>query len=103
MFEYIEFTHVPGTRKDRNLIMLALSTCGFCKRAKSFLNEQQVEYSFVDIDTLDPEVKKRVREEFSDKFKKIPTFPALIMDGEDVLTGFIKPSWVSHLGLEDAQ
>ena len=99
MFEYLEFTRVPGTRKDKDLIMLALSTCGFCRRAKEFLAEHQVEYRYVDVDSLDPEIKKQIRADFTEKFKKIITFPALIMDGEDMLTGFIKPSWVDHLGL----
>ena len=43
----MDIKHVDG--KDKGKVFLyALSTCGWCKKTKAFLNEQGVEYSYVD-------------------------------------------------------
>ena len=97
MFDYLDFNRVEGENTDKDLKLIALSTCSFCQRAKAYLAEKNIEYSYVDMDALDPEVKKKVRTEFKDKFKNRITFPALIINDSDVLTGFIRFNWKNTL------
>ncbi len=101
MFKYLDCKRVPGEKGHREPIMITLTTCSFCKRAKAFLAENKIEYSYIDMDTLEPEIKKQIRAEFKEKFKDTITFPALIINNTDILTGFIKPSWQLTLGLKN--
>ncbi|MBI9103320.1 MAG: glutaredoxin [Spirochaetales bacterium] len=101
MFEYLDFKQVDGNDIGKELKLIALSTCSFCKRGKAYLEEKNIKHSVVDMDSLDPEVKKRVRADFKEKFKDRITFPALIIDDEDVLTGFIRFTWKEKLGIEN--
>ena len=101
MFDYLDFQEIPGKRNGRELKMLALSTCGFCKRAKAFLKEQEIGYSFIDVDTLEKSVRKQIRSDFALKHGKTITYPTLLIGDEDYLVGFIKDSWVSALKIKE--
>ena len=51
--------HVEG--EDRGDVMLyALSTCGWCKKTKALLQELGVAYKYVDVDQLDLEELEEV-------------------------------------------
>ena len=99
MFNYLDFIQVDGKDSGKDLKLLALSTCSFCKRAKAFLAEKEIKYSYVDIDTLDSEEKVQVRAEFKEVFGERITFPALIINDTDKITGFIRFSWNEIFGL----
>ncbi len=101
MFDYLNFTEVEGSKANKDLKMLSLSTCGFCKRAKAFLKEQEIRYSYVDVDSLEKDVKKQLRREFAEVHGKAITYPTLFIDGKDILVGFVRPSWITTLELED--
>lgn len=101
MFDYLDFNDMSGANKQKELKMLALSTCGFCKRAKAFLKEYDIAYSFLDADTLDKDTRKQIRKDFSGKHGKAITFPTLLVGDDDVLIGFIKKSWLLTLELEE--
>jgi len=47
----MDIKHVSGKDKGK-VFIYALSTCGWCKKTKAFLNEQGVEYSYVDVDLV---------------------------------------------------
>ena len=93
MFENIEFTEIGGNDTGKALKLFALTTCGFCKRAVSFLNENNVSYSMVYIDKLDPQDKQRVKDEFLAKFGQKMLFPTLVIDDSEFLPGFIRLHW----------
>jgi len=101
MFDYLDFIDMPGTKTNKDLKVLALSTCGFCKRAKAFLKEYDVAYSTLDVDTLDKETRKQIRKDFTQTHGKPITFPTLLIGDDDALTGFIKKSWLLTLELEE--
>ena len=100
MFDFIEFTEVPGESGDHELKLFALSTCGFCKRAIAFLKEQGVGYSFVYVDKLPVGVKKRTKDEFHKRFMARMLYPAMVIDGHDTLIGFTEDTWKQKLGLK---
>ncbi len=50
----MDFTHVDGD--DRIAVTIfSLSTCGHCRRTKSFLEEKGIAYDYVDVDLLSGE------------------------------------------------
>lgn len=100
MFDYVDFTVVPGEAGEHDLKLFALSTCGFCKRAIAFLNEHKVGHSFVYIDKLPRIEKKRIKDEFYETFQTRMLYPTIIVGEEDFLIGFIEESWKTALGLK---
>jgi glutaredoxin len=78
--------HIEG--QDRGDIMLyALSTCGWCAKTKALLEELGVDYHVLDVDLLPDDDKQealdRVRE-----WNPPCTFPTLVINGEKCITGF---------------
>jgi len=62
----------------RKVKLFAISTCGWCKKTKNFLNENNIEYEFEDVDLLEGEEKERAREEVArhNPRKSYPTIRA---------------------------
>lgn len=79
--------------------MMALSTCGFCRRGQEFLEKHQIPYEYVHLDTVDPAVKLAVKEEFKNRFGVTLSYPALIVDGTKHTIGYVKRQWETLLGL----
>jgi len=93
MFETDYLEKIEGENSKKDLKLFSLSTCGFCKRAKAFLDENRVAYSFAELDHVPVEEKTRLKEEFSSRFGRRMSFPCLIIDDSSYLIGFIKPHW----------
>jgi glutaredoxin len=65
-----------------------LSTCGWCRKTKALLNALEVEYEYIDVDTLSGEDLARIRQEVA-RYNPLVTFPTLVIDeGEEVIIGF---------------
>ena len=101
MFDWVSFEKHEGSWKEKDVIVLALSTCGFCKRGMEFLDKNDIEYRYVHVDELTPEEKKRISEEFKDKFGQRGLYPTIIVDDADYQLGFIEKAWRKTLGFED--
>lgn len=99
MFDAVQFEKHEGTHTDKELTVLALSTCGFCKRGLDFLNAHDFAYRYVYIDTLPIDMRKKISVEFQEKFNARILYPALIINGTDVLHGFIEADWKRKLDL----
>lgn len=66
--------------------MYAISTCGWCKRAKKVLNENEVEYEYIDLDIANQEDKEIIRKDIQ-KRGGILAYPTVIIDDQILLTG----------------
>ncbi|MDA8334218.1 MAG: glutaredoxin family protein [Peptococcaceae bacterium] len=66
--------------------LYTLSTCPWCKRLKSFLDKEGIEYSFVDIDLLQGKERDRALREV-DEISKDRSFPLSVVNGR-VIKGF---------------
>ena len=74
----------------------ALTTCGWCKKAKNLLNEMGIEYEVVDVDLLQGEERETVREEVR-KYNPSVSFPTIVIDGgRETILGF-KPDRIKEL------
>mgnify|MGYP002750224244 CR=1 FL=1 len=65
--------------------MYALSTCVWCKRAKTFLSNHQVEYSFIDIDQLNQQDRQIIERDIMNRGGQL-LFPTIIIDDQVILT-----------------
>jgi len=81
-------TRVPGERKEHNVVLFALSTCGWCKKTKRLLDELKVEYDYVDMDCISMDEKKAVRVKLRGHNPRA-SFPTLVIDdGAEVIIGY---------------
>jgi glutaredoxin len=79
-------THVEGKNKG-NVMLYALSTCGWCKKTKALLNELGVAYDFTDVDLLKGGEQKAAIGEVK-KFNPECNFPTLVIDDNRCIVGF---------------
>lgn len=70
----------------KDIYVYALSTCIHCKNAKKFLDKNNLEYDFVNVDKLDGEEKQKTVEEVK-KYNPKVSFPTIVVDGEKVIVG----------------
>jgi glutaredoxin-like protein NrdH len=83
--EYLEI--VEGDQNSRELVLFALSTCGWCRKARNFLDENNLKYRYVYVDLLQGDAQKEVFEEVKTRNPR-KTFPTLVINGEEVIAGF---------------
>ena len=94
----MQFSKVSGKKNDHKVSVYALSTCVWCKLTKQYLNENNVEYEFVDVDLLDDEDKDKVHQTVLSKGGAL-SYPTTIVDDKIVITGFRKDRLKEVLGL----
>jgi glutaredoxin len=82
----------------RKVKLYAISTCGWCKKTKNFLNENNVEYEFEDVDLLEGEDKERAREEVG-RHNPRKSYPTIIIDDQVVIVGFDVDKLKEALGI----
>ncbi|MFA5114176.1 MAG: glutaredoxin family protein [Candidatus Margulisiibacteriota bacterium] len=79
-----EWNQVKG--KDAGELKLySLSTCGWCRRAKKFLDEAGVAYSYIDVDLLPDKEQDQLAAEVM-KWNPAETYPTVVINGK---TGFL--------------
>jgi len=79
------------------VFLYALSTCGHCRSTKKFLDANDVEYDFVDVDLLPKDEKTKALEEVG-KVNPQYAFPTIII-GEKVIVGYREVEIREALGL----
>ena len=77
---------VSGKNNKHKVLLYAISTCGWCKRAKNFLNDNNVEYKYVDIDLCNNEDKSAIRKDILNR-GGVLAYPTVIVDEKTLLTG----------------
>ena len=89
---------VDGGKSDHSVYLFALSTCGWCKRTKEFLRENDVAFEYIDVDKCTLEEKREVGQLLKEKDAKLD-FPVTIVDDDVVITGFKPDEFSEVLGL----
>lgn len=77
---------VPGKKKG-DILLFALSTCGWCRKTKSLLGTLGVGYRYIDVDLLDGEARNEVMAEL-DRWNKAHSFPSVVIDNDMCIVGF---------------
>ncbi|UCE18544.1 MAG: glutaredoxin family protein [Gemmatimonadota bacterium] len=78
--------HVAGENRGE-VVLYALSTCGWCRKTKDLLNSLGVEYSYIDVDSLDSEEKVSVKEEIR-RWNPACSFPTIVVNNETCIKGY---------------
>ncbi len=78
---------VAGKNNKHRVLLYALSTCAWCKKTKKFLNENGVEYEYVDVDLTNDEDHEKIRQDIINRGSE-PTYPTIIVDNKKVINGF---------------
>jgi glutaredoxin len=92
------FSKVPGKKKGHKVIVYALSTCVWCKMTKQYLQDNEVEYEYVDVDLCEEKEKEQVRQQIIDKGGSL-SYPTVIVDDNTLITGFRKDKLKEYLKL----
>jgi glutaredoxin-like protein NrdH len=78
--------HVDG--KDRgDILIYALSTCGWCRKTKNFLRSEGVGFDYIDVDLLESEDLRETMEAL-EKFNKSGSFPTIVFNDDVSIIGF---------------
>jgi glutaredoxin len=88
--------HVDGQNKG-DVLLFALSTCGWCKKTRVLLEELGVAYNYVYVDLTEGEERNEVIENLK-KWNTSLSFPTLILNNEKSIVGFDKDTIVEELG-----
>lgn len=81
-----DFQRIDGKDKGK-VTMYALSTCVWCKKTKKLLQEMGVNYSYIDMDQLDDEVKDKYIKELKN-WNPSCSYPTLVINDRDCIVGF---------------
>ena len=85
----MQFFKVTGDRKQHKVVLFALSTCAWCKLTKQFLKDNEVEFSYLDIDLINEDEKEKIRQIIRNRGGPL-SFPTTIIDDKILITGFRK-------------
>lgn len=78
---------IPG-KKVKEIMLFALSTCVWCKKAKTLLNDLGLEYNYVDVDLLFGPDQAEAYEAMR-RHEQGTSFPTIVINnGEEVIIGF---------------
>jgi len=84
----MKIEHVAG--KDAGKVMIyALSTCPWCRKAKQLLGEMGVAYDFVDVDRLEGQEREDTLNEVR-KWNPACSFPTIIINNATCIVGFVE-------------
>lgn len=70
----------------KSITIYTLSTCPWCKKAKSFFDEKNIPYESVDYDKATKEQQEKIRDDCTSRGESI-AFPFVIIDN-DVVVGY---------------
>lgn len=91
---------VLGTNNQHRVLVYALSTCAWCKMAKQFLKENDIEYEYVDVDLCSEEDREKIKSHILEKGGSL-SYPAIIIDDKYVINGFRKDKIMEALGIDN--
>jgi glutaredoxin-like protein NrdH len=83
----METTKVRGKNNKHKVLLYAISTCVWCRRAKKFLTENNIEYEYVDVDLCSKEDREKIRETIMSRGGRL-SYPTVIVDDRILVMGF---------------
>lgn len=99
MIDKLEFSEYEGSVEKQDLALYALSTCAFCKKAIKFLQDHDIKFRYIYLDTINTMVKRTVKSELKTRYASLPVFPVLVIDDEEAVSGFSEEKWKEILDI----
>ncbi|NBB90941.1 MAG: hypothetical protein GVY23_07005 [Spirochaetes bacterium] len=100
MIDKLEFSKHEGSVEKQDLALYALSTCAFCKKAIKFLQDNDIKFRYIYLDTINAMVKRTVKSELKSRYNSVPVFPVLIIDDQEAVSGFSEEKWKEILDID---
>ncbi|MBN2541813.1 glutaredoxin family protein [bacterium] len=88
--------NVPGDKKAK-IMLYALSTCGWCRKVKTLLNELGIQYDYIDVDLTEGDERETVVAELT-RVNPRRSFPTIVIDDGEVIVGFDKDRILEIVG-----
>jgi glutaredoxin len=89
---------VEGKNENNKVFLYTLSTCGWCKKTKEYLKENEIAYEYLDLDKVNKEEQKEAVKLL--KEKNIPlAFPVIMINDNTIISGFRKKDISEALNL----
>ena len=85
----MNISKISGKNNKHKVFVYALSTCVWCKMTKQYLNDNNIEYEYVDVDLCSEEDKQKIHAAIVSKGGML-SYPTTIVDDKIVITGFRK-------------
>jgi glutaredoxin len=82
----MKIEHVKGKNKGK-IFLYALSTCGWCKKTKEFLNKLGVEYSYIFVDLVDDSQRDKIIEDVR-KHNPRNSYPTIVINDNKCIVGY---------------
>jgi glutaredoxin len=80
---------VPGKNNNQKVLLYTLSTCAWCKMAKQFLKDNNIQYEYVDVDLCDNAELDKIKEDILSKGGDL-SYPVIIVNDKTLINGFRK-------------
>lgn len=80
--------------------LFTLSTCPWCRKAKAFLDEKKVVYTYVDYDLADQVMQAHIQDEM--QARGASAFPFATFD-DDFIVGYNPEAYARLLGLGEGE
>ena len=96
--EYKNYKKLEGKNNIHVVQIITISTCVWCSRLKRLLNENEVEYHYIDIDLLPKNEKNKLKNLLYDYTNRL-SFPMSFIDGE-LIQGFQESKIREKLGVD---
>lgn len=94
----MRMTHVRGNKMGE-VVLYALSTCGWCRKTKRLLDKMGIEYSYVDVDLLEDKEEDMVMKEI-ERWNPKCSFPTVVVNDEECIVGFNEKKIKKAVGYE---
>jgi glutaredoxin-like protein NrdH len=89
---------VSGKNNKHKVLMYGLSTCAWCRLTKKFLNQNNIEYEYVDVDLCNEQDKEKIRQEILSRGGRL-SYPAIIIDDKRLINGYYEDRIMEALGI----
>lgn len=89
---------VEGANSKNKVFLYALSTCGWCKKTKQYLKENDIEYEYLDVDKCSKEEQKEAIKILKEKNAPV-AFPVTMINDDVVISGHKPEKIAEALGI----
>jgi glutaredoxin-like protein NrdH len=89
---------VSGPNDAHQVTFYGISTCIWCRKTRQFLEQQGVAFDFVYVDLVDGQERETVKEQVR-QWNPSVSFPTIVIDNEQSVTGFKPERLKEALGL----
>ncbi|TXT58508.1 MAG: NrdH-redoxin [Promethearchaeota archaeon] len=77
---------MEGKHNSQDILAFTLSTCMWCKKAKRYLKDNNVEYRYVDVDRIQASQKAQILDYLRNEYEGTRiSYPFIICDGNPIV------------------